>query len=62
MDISKVETLPPYQNFKTFSFFVNKVSVPIAENATITLSIDDGTPADGAFISITVPFNELSTG
>lgn len=62
VDISKVETLPPYQNFKTFSFFVNKVSVPIAENATITLSIDDGTPADGAFISITVPFNELSTG
>ncbi|MDA8424918.1 MAG: hypothetical protein M0Z80_02175, partial [Treponema sp.] len=62
VDISKVETLPPYQNFKTFSFFVNKVSVPNAENATLTLSIDDGTPADGSFISVTVPFNELSAG
>jgi hypothetical protein len=60
IDISKVETLPPYQNFKTFSFFVNKVWP--SSGASLTLSIDDGTPADGSFISVTVPFNELSTG
>jgi len=60
VDISKVETLPPYQNFKTFSFFVNKVSP--TSSATLTLSIDDGTLADGSFLSVSIPFNELSTG
>ncbi|HTX73647.1 MAG TPA: hypothetical protein VMC79_12530, partial [Rectinemataceae bacterium] len=60
IDISKVETLPPYQNFKTLTFYVNKADSGL-DGASLTLSIDDGSSSD-TFISATVPFVDLSMG